>query len=152
MQDLAAKKMTGQCPSRERILLLVSLFITLLIWNKSWLTWNEDICYNLRYFEKHGRDLQDPWSCRQSVVHQKYAFGDATSALIVIQPSRRWETGLDDVNFNKITHPLALHLRSISPAVANNWEYLEYMSNELLSLVSHFQLMIVRDCFFAKNN
>lgn len=152
MQNLAVRQMTGQCPSREKILLLVRLFITLSIWNKSWLTWDEDICYNLRYFEKHGRDLQDPWSCRQSVIHQKYAFGDATSELIVIQPSRRWKTGLDDVNFNKITHPLALHLRFISPAMANSWEYLEYISNELLSLVSHFQSMVVRDCCFAEND
>jgi hypothetical protein len=146
------RKLTGRCLFRARILLLVSLFITSSIWNKSWLTWNEDICYNLRYFEKHGRDLQDPWSCRQSVVHQKYAFDDTTSTLIVIQPSMRWKNGLDDANFNKITHPLALHLRSISSAIANNWEYLEYISNELLSLVSHFHLIIVRDCCFAKND
>lgn len=92
------------------------------------------VCYNLRYFEKHGRDLQDPWSCRQSVVHHRHRFSNALSSWIVVQPSIRWQTALDDVHMNVIVHPLSLHLRSLSSAIANNWEYLEYLSAQLLFL------------------
>ncbi|KAF2259194.1 hypothetical protein CC78DRAFT_82270 [Lojkania enalia] len=56
-----------------------------------------DICYNLRHFEKNGRNLQDPWSCRQTVTHQKYHFSDATSSWIIVQPPELWSSSVDRV-------------------------------------------------------
>lgn len=94
-----------------------------------------EMCYNLRHFEKHGRDLKDPWTCRQAVIHQRHLMA-AHSDWVIIQPSIRWQASLDDVCIGRTTHPLALHIRSISSAIANNWEYLEYLSSQLLSLVS----------------
>jgi len=93
-----------------------------------------EVCYNLRHFERHGRDLQDPWSCRQSAIHQRHYFSDETSAWIVIQPPALWESSLDDARLDQIGHPLVLHLRALSLAVANNTEYLEYISSEISSL------------------
>lgn len=40
------------------------------------------------------------------------------------------------INFDNITHPLTLHLRYICSIVSATWEYLEYLSSELLLLVS----------------
>lgn len=40
------------------------------------------------------------------------------------------------IDFDKITHPLALHLRHICSIVSATWEYLEYLSSELSLLVS----------------
>jgi hypothetical protein len=94
-----------------------------------------EVCYNLRHFEKHGRELQDPWSCRQSVVHHRHCLTDGLSSWIVVQPSMRWQAALDDVRMSGIVHPLSLHLRSISSAIAENWEYLEYLSTQISLLV-----------------
>jgi len=94
------------------------------------------VSYNLRYVEKHGRDTRDPWSWRQSVFRHDYDLDCATSSWIVIQPPERWNASLDDVDVGKQTHPLSLHLRSLSSASANTWEYLEYLSGETLLLVS----------------
>ncbi|KAK3374188.1 hypothetical protein B0T24DRAFT_625880 [Lasiosphaeria ovina] len=91
------------------------------------------VCYNLRHFERHGRDLKDPWSCRQTVIYQRHEVSAAKSSWIVVQPSARWQASLDDVATGNATHPLFLHIRSLSSAIANNWEYLEYLSSLVLS-------------------
>ncbi|KAK3384639.1 hypothetical protein B0T24DRAFT_662915 [Lasiosphaeria ovina] len=92
------------------------------------------VSYNLRYLEKHGRDTRDPWSWRQSVFHHDYDLDCATSSWIIIQPPERWNASLDDMDLDKQTHPLSLHLRSLSSASANTWEYLQYLSGETLLL------------------
>ncbi|KAK6337401.1 hypothetical protein TWF730_002802 [Orbilia blumenaviensis] len=93
------------------------------------------ICYNLRYFERHGRERQDPWSCRQSVIYQRYNFATtASSAWIVVQAPERLKTTLDDVGIHCLQNPLFFHIRILDAAVANNWEYIEYLSDQLLNL------------------
>ncbi len=101
------------------------------------LTGGIDISYNLRYFEKHGReDLKDPWSCRQSVFYHSYSLcGDGISSWIVIQPPERWKKGLEDFHFDKVDYPLALHIRAISSATTTLWDYLEDISKDLEELV-----------------
>jgi hypothetical protein len=94
--------------------------------------------YNLRYFEKHGRDIKDPWSCRQCVFYQITYCNDNTSTWLVIQPPTKWKEGLKIVDLNKTDYPFALHLRAISSAAATMWEYLEDISNELTELVGLF--------------
>jgi hypothetical protein len=49
-----------------------------------------------------------------------------------------WKTAIDNAGIdpNKITHPLALHLRCICSTMSVTWDYLEYLSSKLLSLVS----------------
>lgn len=94
--------------------------------------------YNLRYFEKHGRDIKDPWSCRQCVFYQITYCNDNTSTWLVIQPPTKWKEGLKIVDLNKTDYPPALHLRAISSAAATMWEYLEDISNELTELVGLF--------------
>ncbi len=53
-----------------------------------------DLCYNIRHFERHGRELEDPWSCRQSTVHQNYWFDTRVSSWVVIQPPISFDSGL----------------------------------------------------------
>jgi len=95
--------------------------------------WDVEICYNISHFELHGRQLENPWSCRQSLFQQNLAHG--VSTWIIIQPPAHWTAGLDDLRAGETQHPLALHLRVISSAIANNTEYLEYLSSELTALV-----------------
>lgn len=94
-----------------------------------------DICYNLYYFEKHGRTTHDPWSCRQSVVSHRYDFEAASSIWFVVQPPGAWESGLEDIWYDKSSHPLALHLRFILAATTNLRPYLNSMCHTLLELV-----------------
>ncbi|KAI1179907.1 hypothetical protein F4777DRAFT_404066 [Nemania sp. FL0916] len=44
------------------------------------------ICCNIRYFERHNRDLEDPWSCRQSALHHSLWLVSSRSTWVVIQP------------------------------------------------------------------
>lgn len=59
-----------------------------------------DLCYNIRHFELHGRELADPWSCQQSAVHQKYYFANGESNWIYVQPPKLFLTALRDFEIN----------------------------------------------------
>lgn len=98
-----------------------------------------DLCYNIRHFELHGRDLEDPWSCRQSVVYQKHYHASRCSKWIMIQPPKLVLLELAKIqNFGE-AHPLAFHARIFESAIANWRPYLNYMTEQLLELVTkHF--------------
>ena len=95
-----------------------------------------DICYNIRHFEKHERDLDDPWSCRQSAIHQKHYFSDERSNWIVIQPPKLFVIALDRLERNNAAHPMALHVRYLLAAIANWRPYLNYITEKLAELVN----------------
>ncbi|KAI0115611.1 hypothetical protein GGR51DRAFT_503555 [Nemania sp. FL0031] len=81
------------------------------------------ICYNIRYFERHGRDLEDPWSCRQSALHHSFTAGSQHSAWVVVQPPEAF-----NLTIGHTPHPMALHLRYLQAAIANWREYLDSFS------------------------
>ncbi|KIW71206.1 hypothetical protein, variant 1 [Phialophora macrospora] len=95
---------------------------------------SSEICYKMGHFEKHLRDLEDPWSCRQTVVYHRYDVEASASSWILIQPPSSWNTGLNDVARSAVLHPLSLHLRFIGPVCENTKRYLNYMSNSLMTL------------------
>lgn len=105
-----------------------------------------DVCYNLRYFERHERDLDFPWSCRQTVMHQKFFMEDSRSVLLVVQPPKDWNAALDDTKFSLDTHPLTLHLRLISCALNKHKDYLNYVSKEVSALVSLALMCVAGHC------
>ncbi|KAI0399416.1 hypothetical protein F4802DRAFT_589612 [Xylaria palmicola] len=81
------------------------------------------ICYNIRHFERHGRDLEDPWSCRQSALHHSFLAGSGESTWVVIQPPEAFDTALDPA-----PHPMSLHLRYLRAGIVNWREYLDSFS------------------------
>ncbi|KAH8896843.1 hypothetical protein GQ53DRAFT_838316 [Thozetella sp. PMI_491] len=90
-----------------------------------------ELCYNLRHFELHGRDLEDPWSCRQSALHFKYCHDTRQSSFIIIQPPTAFGFGPSDWQPCEISHPMNIHLRYIAAATQGWREYLDYMSEKL---------------------
>lgn len=94
-----------------------------------------DVCYNLRYVEPHGRHLSDPWSCRQSAIHQKFYFQEGRSAWTVIHQPLLFRESLEDARLGTTSHPMALHVRYIRSATYYWREHLNYRSSEVLSLV-----------------
>ncbi|KAI1212577.1 uncharacterized protein F4807DRAFT_472124 [Annulohypoxylon truncatum] len=78
-----------------------------------------EICYNVRHFEKHHRDLEDPWSCRQSALHQSFAVSNQPT-WVIIQPPEVFDLTIDSA-----PHPMALHLRYLHAALVNWREYLD---------------------------
>ncbi|OCK76318.1 hypothetical protein K432DRAFT_428802 [Lepidopterella palustris CBS 459.81] len=93
-----------------------------------------DICYNLRYFEPHGRQLSDPWSCRQSAIHQKFYFSKGTSAWTIIHQPITFRESLQSAQSGAFSHPMVMHIRYIRSANHHWRDYLNYKSSELLSL------------------
>ncbi|KAI1383677.1 uncharacterized protein F4822DRAFT_421384, partial [Hypoxylon trugodes] len=79
-----------------------------------------EICYNIRHFERHHRDLEDPWSCRQSALHQSFSAASGQPTWVIIQPPEVFELTVEST-----PHPMALHLRYLHAALANWREYLD---------------------------
>ncbi|RSL90267.1 hypothetical protein CEP52_014631 [Fusarium oligoseptatum] len=96
-----------------------------------------DICYNIRHFEQHGRVSDDPWSCRQSAIHQKYCFDSKTSSFIVIQPPIRFSTGLKDRGLTSTPHPMGLHLGYLAASTMNWRSYTTFVSEQLKECKLH---------------
>jgi len=92
------------------------------------------LCYNVRYFERHRRGLKDPWSCRQSAIHQKYYIDKKLSNVTIVQPPIRMDGVLQSLTMHLDSHPLEFHCHYITSAIQSWKEYLDYMSSELLAL------------------
>jgi hypothetical protein len=43
------------------------------------------MCYNMKHFELHGRELKDPWSCRHAAFYQRYSFTEHISTWVIVQ-------------------------------------------------------------------
>ncbi|EUC37473.1 hypothetical protein COCCADRAFT_85618 [Bipolaris zeicola 26-R-13] len=95
-----------------------------------------DISYNIRYFEPHGRQLKDPYSCRQSGIHHKFYFQGGRSTWIIIQPPQLFNEDLQQTDSQDKSHPLALHVRLIKSATYYFKEYLSFKASQLGSMAS----------------
>jgi hypothetical protein len=95
-----------------------------------------EVSYNLRYFEPHGRQLEDPWSCRQTAIHNKYYVEQGNSSWIVIQPPASFRGSVQDAAEGIISYPLALHIRYIRSATTHWRSYLSQKGCELLAMAS----------------
>ncbi|KAI3322012.1 hypothetical protein HD806DRAFT_545264 [Xylariaceae sp. AK1471] len=92
------------------------------------------ICYNIRHFECHGRSLEDPWSCRQSAIHQTYNMDEDRSSWIIIHPPLRFTDNMRGDYLSDSYHPMYLHLHYLSAGVGGWREYLNYLSSSLKAL------------------
>lgn len=97
-----------------------------------------ELSYDLRFYELHGRDLENPWSCRRCAIYQKFNVQTTNSTWILLQIPEVFKKEL----LNLLTgstgfkgHPLTLHLRYLK-SCGNGWRrFLAYMSQELSQLV-----------------
>ena len=94
-----------------------------------------DLCYNVRHFELHGRKLEDPWSCRQSAIHQNFYFANERSNCIVIQPPTLCLAVLKTFEVEHRDHPMGLHTKFLTAALANWRSYLNYLTSKLTEIV-----------------
>ncbi|KAI0193438.1 hypothetical protein F4808DRAFT_358368 [Astrocystis sublimbata] len=92
------------------------------------------ICYNIRYFERHGRSLDDPWSCRQSAIHQNYNMDKDRSDWVTIQAPLRFTSNFKGEHLNDSHHPMYLHTQYLATCVGDWREYLNYSSDTLKTL------------------
>lgn len=97
-----------------------------------------DLCYNIRHFERHGRALEDPWSCRQSAIHQKYYLSDNTSAWLVISPPIQYTRKVVETRTISTAHPMAHHVQYLSIGIGCWREYLNYLTEQMSTVVSFF--------------
>lgn len=89
------------------------------------------LCYNIRYFEQHGRDLEDPWSCRQSAVHHSFSTASEQSTWVIIQAPEAFKVVSDWGQ-----HFMSLHIGYLRAGIANWRQYLEYFAQRFRNLVS----------------
>ncbi|KAI1116751.1 hypothetical protein F5Y14DRAFT_439594 [Nemania sp. NC0429] len=92
------------------------------------------ICYNIRHFERHGRSLEDPWSCRQSAIHHNYNIDQGRSDWIFIQPPLSFNNNFQGEFISDSRHPMYLHLRYLVSSVGGWREYLNHIYNDLKEL------------------
>jgi hypothetical protein len=109
-----------------------------------------EICYNIPYVHRPGRNLSDPWSLRQTGVYQQLCNGLQTSRWILLNLSESTKLHLKDfVESRPNCCHLALHAELLL-TLGSNWaEYIEYLSSELRKHVSdtaHVPCIRADDC------
>jgi hypothetical protein len=104
-----------------------------------------ELHYTLRYVEKHGRDLSNPWSVRQVAIYQQVNFGRCFACWIIIHANKLLQDNLSKTmhketpNFD--SHEVLLrsifsrHLIIVASAVQNWNAYLDYLSSEFKKTV-----------------
>ena len=106
-----------------------------------------EIGYTISYFEKHGRELEDPWSSRQCAVYQNFSSRQTSSIWIFIKLPQQIKNHLRRIHSREEDwplsgHPMALHLLLLL-SCEHNWDlYIRYLGNELSLMVS----LVVAKC------
>lgn len=87
-----------------------------------------DICYNIRFVERHGRDgLKDPWSFRQVAVYHSYDYERKKCSWVFIQLPKAVIASI--VREAKPHSPLLIHWL-IRHYCASEWRwYINYLSD-----------------------
>jgi hypothetical protein len=101
----------------------------------SWILTSAEICYNLRYFEPHGRQLADPWSCRQSAIHQKLYLSNQHSAWTIIHTPLTFNDALRGSAEYIRSHPIGLHILYIRSCMHYWKEYLGFLGSQFRDIV-----------------
>ncbi|ERF72672.1 hypothetical protein EPUS_09491 [Endocarpon pusillum Z07020] len=97
-----------------------------------------ELCYNVRYFEKHNRPgTKAIWSERQVALYHTFDLDDQSSLWIIIQPSKSMELKLqscvhDIKDFDLLpSDHLDIHALFVS-VLASNWRsYINYLEDQL---------------------
>ncbi|KAH8587929.1 hypothetical protein B0O99DRAFT_601212 [Bisporella sp. PMI_857] len=99
-----------------------------------------EFTYNLRYPDKHGRDLNDPWSIRNMAVYQQFNSVTTSSSWIILQPSKACYRLLRDFsNGSEYSQARISGLPLVNMlyfwSIEKNWrDYINYLEKELLIL------------------
>jgi hypothetical protein len=109
-----------------------------------------EICYNIRHFELHGRDLADPWSCRHAVFYQQYMLAEHSSTWIIIQGPTMLKPYIEKAISEQkrlmpelTEHPLHLHVH-ILKTMELNWEaYLITLGEQCRKTVCFFFFLVL---------
>lgn len=107
-----------------------------------------EICYNIKHFELHGRNLKDPWSCRQAVFYQRHSFVEHSSIWIVIQGPTKLKSMVEQYVSSQgsefatcYEHPLYLQVQMVN-LLERNW------TSYLITLEECHQNTVSVDAFF----
>ena len=102
-----------------------------------------EFCFSVRYPDKHGRDLEDPWVMRRILVYQQHNLDSQTSTWILLQcpailRKRLLNTlsvpGREDCS---CVEQIKLHMTVLS-AVFKGWRaYINHLETVIEDLVSH---------------
>lgn len=94
-----------------------------------------DICYNVRFVERHGRDgLTDPWSFRQAAVYHSYSYERRTCSWVFVQLPKSLRARLK--REGRPLSPLLIHVL-IHRYCASEWRwYINYLSDLVSKMVS----------------
>ncbi|KAK0837349.1 hypothetical protein LTR03_012888 [Friedmanniomyces endolithicus] len=101
-----------------------------------------ELCYNVPYVERHGRELRDSWSMRQTAFWHQHSSDTGPSRWIMLNVSTATRTKLDHFLGSGDTQccDLALHAHLLA-ALGQNWTaYIEDLTIALLEQVSLFEL------------
>jgi hypothetical protein len=115
-----------------------------------------ELCYNMRFVQRNGRSIGDPWSVRQIGVYHKYDGTMQRSVWILIGASKRPQSIVEDSRRGGLLESeyslsAALFLHAILLATTeDDWRtYLEDLGAELNLLVSimyrSFLLLLTND-------
>jgi len=100
-----------------------------------------EIGYNIRYFEMHHRELEDPWSCRQCSVYQNYCHQSNASTWILIHIPKGTRCHLERLNSesegsSQSDHPMGMHMHLLLSCETNWGPYIGYLGDKLSLMVS----------------
>lgn len=86
-----------------------------------------EVCYNIRHFELHGRELKDPWSRRHAAFYQRFSFAEHSSTWIIIQGPSKLKSYVEKAVAEQTRlspayheHPLYLHVHFFK-MLERNW-------------------------------
>ncbi|KAH9214233.1 hypothetical protein DL95DRAFT_504108 [Leptodontidium sp. 2 PMI_412] len=99
-----------------------------------------ELAYNLRYADKHGRQLRDPWSIRHSAIYQRCEQKAKSTCCVIIQPSETFYCQLKQLlHLGNGTRSAPATTAVIHSAflwdTERNWrQYINYLEKELSTL------------------
>ncbi|KAI9785127.1 MAG: hypothetical protein M1839_000765 [Geoglossum umbratile] len=96
-----------------------------------------ELCYNIRYVEKNGRNSGDPWSLRQIGVYQQWKPDSRNSTWILLHPSENIHKRLHEIMGKmplKSESPMLLHILFLSSTAYNWGDYIEDLRSQAVAL------------------
>ena len=82
-----------------------------------------ELAYGLRYAELNNRDVNHPWSVRQTAVYHKFEVSSMASTWILISASQRAKLSIDryvkSCREMSSMNPFEIHLIILDAALAN---------------------------------
>ncbi|TKA72827.1 hypothetical protein B0A55_06036, partial [Friedmanniomyces simplex] len=92
-----------------------------------------EVCYNVPHVERHGRDLRDPWSLRQTAFYHQHSRNTEASRWIVLNASPRTRATLDRfLASDTRCCSLAVHTQLLTMLGSNWMPYVEDLTVALL--------------------